>query len=223
MDILYTLELDPNSRFDEQFWPEVVEWCSGCKEHRRVSYVNRKVLEKVKALEGKEDEVLFKVALENEIDSDLHDKLVEKVKEVVKEKELVQEVNVEGQVGKEVLVEETLGEKAMARSSNLYLWQASTPKVPLPPLSTPPIFWRPWEASCEPTARRKCSDEAITTTTLLSSVGVKPPALVTPPREEVKRTGRKVGRRFRRLLSFQATLEKENGLPPSRWQRRLQF
>ena len=25
LDILYTLELDPNSRFDEQFWPEVVE------------------------------------------------------------------------------------------------------------------------------------------------------------------------------------------------------
>ena len=60
-------------------------------------------------------------------------------------------------------------------------------------------------------------------TTLLSHEGVNPPALVTPPREEVKSTGKKVGRRLRRLLTFQATLEKEKGLPPSRWQRRLQF
>ena len=223
LDILYTLELDPNSRFDEQFWPEVVEWCSGCKEHRMVSFVNRKVLEKVQALEGKEDEVLCKVALGDEIDSDLHDQVVKKVKkDVVKEKKVVAEVKVEGQMGNEVLVEETLGEKAMARS-NLYLRPASTPKVPLPPISTTPIFWRPWEASCEPTARRKWSGEATTTTTLLSSVGVTPPALVTPPREEVKSTGRKVGRRLRRLLTFQATLEKEKGLPPSRWQRRLHF
>ena len=73
-------------------------------------------------------------------------------------------------------MEETLGVKAMARS-NLYLRQASTPKVPLPYNSTSPIFWRPWEASCE----------------------------------------------ARRLLTFQATLEKEKGLPPSRWQRKLKF
>ena len=92
LDMLYTLELDPNSRLDEQFWPEVVEWCSGRKEHRRVIFVNRKVLEKVKALEGKEDEVLFKVALVNEIDSDLHDKVVKKVKKEV----VFPEVMVEG-------------------------------------------------------------------------------------------------------------------------------
>ena len=53
-------------------------------------------------------------------------------------------------------------------------------------------------------------------------MGVTPPALVTPSREEVRSTGRKVGRRLRRLLTFQATLEKEKGLPPSRWQRRLE-
>ena len=54
-------------------------------------------------------------------------------------------------------------------------------------------------------------------------MSLQPPALVMPPREEVKSTGRKVGRRLRRLLTFQATLEKEKGLPPSRWQRRLEF
>ena len=55
-------------------------------------------------------------------------------------------------------------------------------------------------------------------------MGVPHPALVTPPREEeVRCTGRKVGRRLRRLLTFQATLEKEKGLPPSRWQKTLEF
>ena len=38
LDMLYTLELDPKCRLDLDFWPEVVEWCSGCKEHRRVSF-----------------------------------------------------------------------------------------------------------------------------------------------------------------------------------------
>ena len=32
-----------------------------------------------------------------------------------------------------------------------------------------------------------------------------------------------MGRRLQRLLIFQATLEKEKGMPPSRWQRRLEF
>ena len=56
-----------------------------------------------------------------------------------------------------------------------------------------------------------------------SSEGVTPPALVPTPREDGRNTGGKVGRRLRRLLRFQATLEKEKGLPPSRWQRRLEF
>ena len=88
LDILYTLELDPKSRFDEQFWPEVVEWCSVCREHRRVIFVNQKVLEKVQALDGKEDEVFSKVTLENEIEAELQEQVDRKVrKEVVTEEE----------------------------------------------------------------------------------------------------------------------------------------
>mgnify|MGYP007123633899 CR=1 FL=1 len=47
--------------------------------------------------------------------------------------------------------------------------------------------------------------------------------MVTPPRQEERRTGRKVERRLQRLPNFQATLKKENGLPPIRWQKRLEF
>ena len=32
-----------------------------------------------------------------------------------------------------------------------------------------------------------------------------------------------MGRRLQRLLTLQATLEKEKGLPPSRWQKRLEL
>ena len=58
LDTLYTLELDPNFRFKEELWPEVVEWCSSCREHRRVKFVNKNVLAKVQALDGVEDEVI---------------------------------------------------------------------------------------------------------------------------------------------------------------------
>ena len=40
---------------------------------------------------------------------------------------------------------------------------------------------------------------------------------------EVRSRGRKAGRRLQCLLTFQATLEKEKGLPPSRWQKTLEF
>ena len=53
LDVLYTLELNRNSRFDEEFWPEVGEWCTDCTEHRRVQFVIGKVLEKGKALDGR--------------------------------------------------------------------------------------------------------------------------------------------------------------------------
>ena len=112
---------------------------------------------------------------------------------------------------KKVMVEETRGETVIA-CSNFSLRQASTPILPL-------SFWRPWEASCEATGREG-SGEA---TARLSSEGMTPPALVMPPRNEVRSTVRKVGRRLQRLLNFQATLEKEKGLPLSRWQRRLEF
>ena len=64
LDTLYTLELDPLFRFSEDLYPEVVEWCSSCKENRRTKVVSKQVLEKVQALDGKEDTVLLKVALE---------------------------------------------------------------------------------------------------------------------------------------------------------------
>ena len=91
LDTLYTLELDPKFRSSEDLWPEVVEWCSSCKENRRTKFVSKQVLEKVKALDGKEDNVLHKVALEEEIDSEVKDQVfttgehveVTKVEEVV--------------------------------------------------------------------------------------------------------------------------------------------
>ena len=242
LDTLYTLELDPKFRFSEDLWPEVVEWCSSCKENRRVRFVSKEVFDKVQALDGKEDNVLRKVTLEEEIDSAVREqeekavtevefqvvigvkekmgfegekKMGFEVEELVEQEELAKEL-LEG----EVLVEETLVVEEIARSNNCPLRQASTPKPPLPSISHSTTFWRPWETSCEATAVMKQSRDA---TTLLSSEGVTPPALVTPPRKEVRSSGRKVGRKLQRLLTFQATLEKEKGLPPSRWQRKLEF
>ena len=221
LDVLYTLELNPNSRFDEEFWPEVVEWCTGCTEHRRVQFVIGKVLEKVKALDGLEDDVLCKVALEEEIDSAVNEQEANKVGGTTVEEKFVTE-ELAGKemdvLGEEVMVGESLGVKVVARSNSI-LRQSSSPIVPLPS-TTPSTFWRPWEASCEAKAMGERRGEA---TTLLSSEGVTPPALMTPPMEEMRSTRRKVGSRFQRLLDFQATLEKEKGMPPSRWQRRLEF
>ena len=112
-----------------------------------------------------------KVTLENEIEAEIQEQVDRKVKkEVVTEEEeglkIEEEMLIGALMGEEVLVEETQGVKAMARS-NLYLRQASTPKVPLPYNSTSPIFWRPWEATCEATARRSWSGEVTTTTTML--------------------------------------------------------
>ena len=148
-----------------------------------------------------------------------------KVEEKTLEDVKVEEVKVEEMEVEEVVAEELVVEK-VARSNSYTLRHSSTPT----PSSLSPSnnFWRPWEASCEATAVRKWSGEATTlfphnpAPTLLRSV-VTPPALVTPQREEVWDTGRKVGRRLRRLLTFQATLEKEWGLPPSRWQQKLEF
>ena len=227
LDTLYTLEMDPMFRFSEDLWPEVVEWCSSCKENRRTKFVSKQVVEKVQALDGKEDNVLCKVALEEEIDSEVKEQLFSKVEELVQpEKVLVKKVVLVKEVldqkvqteevqakkvqAEEVQVEET---EVIARSNHLSLRLASTSL----PSTT---FWRPWEASCEATAAREWSGEA---TTLLSNLVVTPPPLVTPPKEEERTMGRKVGRRLQRLLTFQATLEKEKGLPPSRWQKRLEL
>ena len=79
------------------------------------------------------------------------------------------------------------------------------------------MFWRPWEeVSC-------CEATTIHATSLLSSKPVTPPLLVTPPiRSQVEATPkRKMTRNMQRLLDFQVTLEKEKGLPPSRWLTRL--
>ena len=119
-----------------------------------------------------------------------------------------------------VLVEETSEVEVIARSTNFSLRQASTPTMPLSAISPSTSFWRPWEDSCEATAVKKPSGEA---TTQLSSEGVTPPSLVTPPREKVYGTGRKLERRLQRLLTFQSSLTKEKGLPPSWWQKRLEF
>ena len=77
-------------------------------------------------------------------------------------------------------------------------------------------FWRPWEFSCEATAEEELSCDA---TSLLSHQPVTPPLLVTPPcrRNEEFTSGKKLGRTMKRLLDFQATLEKERGLPQSQW------
>ena len=199
LDTLYTLELDPNFRFNEELWPEVVEWCSSCREHRRVKFVNKKVLAKVQALDGVEDEVLSRATLEEDIESEVkkemdthvREELVtkiitteENVKEatkVVVNKVLEEDPTVELMVEK-VLVEETSEVEVIARSTNFSLRQASTPTMPLSAISPSTSFWRPWEDSCEATAVKKPSGEA---TTQLSSEGVTPPSLVTPPREKV--------------------------------------
>ena len=225
LDTLYTLELDPKFRFSEDLYHEVVEWCSSCKENRRTKFVSKQVLEKVQALDGKEDTVLLKVALEEEIDSEVKEHLLktEEYDEVIEVEELVQPEEVlvkKVLLVEEVLVQEVPVEKVqveetqvIARSKHLSLRQSSTS------LSST-TFWRPWEASCEATAVREWSGDA---NTLLSNQVVTPPPLVTPPREEQRTMGSKVGRRLKRLLTFQATLEKEKGLPPSRWQKRLEL
>ena len=258
LDTLYTLEVDPKFRFSEVLWPEVVEWCSGCKEHRTVLYKCKDVLAKVQALNAMDVKEVLNETVDTEVDEEFMDcesgseleeevqvakeikielveeenmlvELVDKEEEMVEEVEtkevLVEEVVVKEVVVEEVLVEEVVVEKTIARSNNPHLRQSSLPPLPVPSLSpstnsSSTNFWRPWERSCEATAGKEWSGEA---TTLLS-VGVTPPALVTPPRvEEVRSSERKVGRRHQRLLTFQATLEKEKGLPPSRWQRRLEF
>ena len=77
-----------------------------------------------------------------------------------------------------VCVEEYMGVTVIARS-NFSLRQTSTPILPLASVSDYTTFWGPWEASCEATDVRKRYGEA---TTRLSSEGMTPPALVTPPR-----------------------------------------
>ena len=83
------------------------------------------------------------------------------------------------------------------------------------------IFWRPWESSCEATAELNLGCDA---TTLLSSKPLTPPLLVTPScgSKEEKIMDRRLGRNMRRLLDFQSTLERERGLPPSKWLTRLE-
>ena len=88
-----------------------------------------------------------------------------------------------------------VGVEVIARSNNDSLRQALTSTAPFSSISTSSTFWRPWEASCEATAGRERSDDAIT---LLGCEGMTPPVLVTPPREEVRSTGRKVGRKVGR-------------------------
>ena len=38
MDLLLTLEDDPMAK-DDEFWPELNEWCSSCKSTRKVKFV----------------------------------------------------------------------------------------------------------------------------------------------------------------------------------------
>ena len=186
------------------------------KKEKKVEEVN---VPEVKVEDMKEEEGIVEETVVEEV---LEEETLVKVEEGMAEEVIVEEwfeAAEEVEVLEEGLVEKKLGEEVEARSNSFSLRQASTPSPSLPPTSPSTSFWRPWEGSCEATAASEWSGEA---TTHLSSVGVTPPALVTPSREEVRSTGRKVGRRLRRLLTFQATLEKEKGLPPSRWQRRLE-
>ena len=187
------------------------------KKEKKVEEVN---VPEVKVEDMKEEEGIVEETVVEEV---LEEETLVKVEEGMAEEVIVEEwfeAAEEVEVLEEGLVEKKLGEEVEARSNSFSLRQASTPSPSLPPTSPSTSFWRPWEGSCEATAASEWSGEA---TTHLSSVGVTPPALVTPSREEVRSTGRRVGRRLRRLLTFQATLEKEKGLPPSRWQRRLEF
>ena len=144
-----------------------------------------------------------------------HDEVI-KVEELVQPEEvlakkvlLVEEVLVQEVPVEKVQVEET---QVIACSKHLSLRQSYTSL----PSTT---FFRPWEASCEATAAREWTGDATTA----EQPGGDTSPLVTPPRNEERTTGRKVGRRLQRLLTFQATLEKEKGLPPSRWQKRLEL
>ena len=101
----------------------------------------------------------------------------------------------------------------------------STKKAATTSLQNAPLiilFWRPWEEviCCEAATIHEHNCEA---TSLLSIKPVTPPLLVTPPiRSQVEATPkRKMTRNMQRLLDFQVTLEKEKGLPPSRWLTRL--
>ena len=145
-----------------------------------------------------------------------HDEVI-KVEELVQPEEVLAKkvLSVEEVLVQEVLVEKVQVEETqvIARSKHLSLRQSYTSL----PSTT---FFRPWEASCEATAAREWSGDA---TILLSNQVVTPPPLVTPPRKEERTMGRKVGRRLQRLLTFQATLEKKKGMPPSRWQKRLEL
>ena len=105
--------------------------------------MNRKVLEKVQTLDGKKDKVFCKVTLEHEIELDLKEQEVNKVKKKVpsevvsegKEKVIRHKVGKKKPVrelSEQVLVKETLEVEVKARSNICSLRQASSLAYPLP-------------------------------------------------------------------------------------------
>ena len=181
MDLLLSLEDDPSAREDE-FWPELTEWCSLCKKTRKVKFD-------------------WKVGGEKE----------------VRMKDSVEEVMIPEQIDEVAII----GDSACSKYFKMQLeiaepLEEEKKKEVLVDVERTTTFWRPWEFRCEATAEDELSCEA---TSLLSHQPVTPPLLVTPPcrRTEEFTPGRRMGRNMKRLLDFQATLEKERGLPQSQW------
>ena len=129
LDTLYTLKLNPKFRFSEELWPGVVEWCSGCKKHRRVLFKGKEVLAKVQA--PNEEKV------HNE-DMTIEEEVAAEVEEEVEATEVVEALDsAEEELFKEVMVgvEVVVVEKNMARSDSYTLRHSSTPALPLPSIS----------------------------------------------------------------------------------------
>ena len=189
LDLLLSLEDDPAAREDD-FWPELNEWCSSCKKTRKVKFD-------------------LKVSGEKELE-------VKDLVEVVMNPEQIDEgVAIVG------------NHSACSKPSKMQLEIAEPleqeKKEEMVDVEKTTTYWRPWEFSCEATAEDSCEATAVEelseATSLLSHQPVTPPLMVTPPcrRNEEFTTGRRLGRNMKRLLDFQATLEKERGLPQSQW------
>ena len=197
IDLRLSLEDDPMAK-DDEFWPQLTEWCSSCKSTRKVKFVldeNDKkdlkmenVAEKKLSLEGPEET----------------------------EKVVMETLSAGGES------ESTIDIDNVSACSQPFQMQLETFNTLTKDEQKIILFWRPWEevSCCEATTIHEHNCEA---TSLLSSKPVTPPLLVTPPnRSQVKATTkRNMTRNMRRLLDFQVTLENEKGLPPSRWVTRL--
>ena len=191
-DLLLTFKDDPMAK-DDEFWPELNEWCSSCKSTRKVKFV----------LEGRE-----KTGMANP-------------EEKVTSLEQIEEGEVEEEVKEER--ERVASSSNDSACSKLFEMQLDISKQLLKEEEEvkTTIFWRPWENSCEATADLNLSCDA---TTLLSSEPITPPLLVTPScrSRELEIGEIRLSRNMKRLLDFQSTLEREKGLPPSQWLRRLE-